>query len=92
MNSEQRAVSDRQDVIHAALAAAIVPMFAMIATFFSMKFWYALPLIVAVSLVYAATRHEDMRPILIHAARTAVWIVGFMAIIFAVLYVVSWWL
>lgn len=52
--------------------------------------WYALPLIVAVSLVYAATRHEDMGPIALHAARIAAWIVGFMIVIFAVLYVVSW--
>ena len=57
-----------------------------------LKLWYALPLVVAVSLVYAATRHEDMRPILTHAARTAIWIIAFMAIIFAVLYLIGWWL
>jgi hypothetical protein len=52
--------------------------------------WFALPLIVGVSLVYAATRHEEMGPTAIHAARIAAWIVGFMIVIFAVLYVVSW--
>src|SRR5687768_5225885 len=52
--------------------------------------WYALPLIVAVSLVYAATRHESMNEILQHAARVGSWIVGFMAVIFAVLAVISW--
>jgi len=52
--------------------------------------WYALPLVIAVSLVYAATRHEQMRPILAHAARVGLWIIGFMAVIFAVLLLVSW--
>lgn len=57
-----------------------------------MNLLYALPLIVSVSLVYAATRHEEMKPILLHAVRAAVWIIGFMAIIFAVLYMIAWWL
>ena len=30
------------------------------------RFWFAIPLIIAISLVYAATRHELMEPILIH--------------------------
>jgi hypothetical protein len=51
--------------------------------------WYALPLIVSVSLVYAATRHEPMNEILSHAARVAAWILGFMAIVFAVLLAIS---
>jgi hypothetical protein len=53
---------------------------------------YALPLIVAVSLVYAATRHEEAVPILLHAARIGIWIFGFMAVILAVLLLISWWL
>lgn len=53
--------------------------------------WYALPLIITVSLVYAATRHEEMGPILRHALRVGVWIVGFLAIGFVVLAVLSWW-
>ncbi len=52
--------------------------------------WYALPLIVVVSLVYAATRHEQMAPILSHAVRIGVWIAGFMVIVFAVLLLVTW--
>jgi hypothetical protein len=52
--------------------------------------WYALPLVIAVSLVYAATRHEEPLPILTHALRIGLWLVGFMAVIFAVLLVVSW--
>ncbi len=55
-------------------------------------FWYTVPLIVAVSLVYSATRHERMTPILKHAVRIGIWIVGFMLIIFAVLALISWWL
>ncbi len=54
--------------------------------------WYMVPLIVAVSLVYSATRHELMHPILTHAVRIAVWIIGFMAVIFVVLLLISWWL
>lgn len=51
--------------------------------------WYAVPLIVAVSLVYAATRHEDMGEILPHALRIGVWIVAVMAIIFVFLWFLS---
>lgn len=64
----------------------------IIASLLALKLWNAVPLIVAVSLVYAATRHEDMQPILIHAARFGIWIVGFMAVIFAVIYAIVWWL
>jgi hypothetical protein len=52
--------------------------------------WYALPLVVAISLVYSATHHEAMRPILIHSARLAVMIIGFMAAIMVVLAVIGW--
>lgn len=51
--------------------------------------FYALPLVVSVSLVYAATRHERMEEILRHAARVAIWIIGFMALIFVVLAIIS---
>lgn len=54
------------------------------------QLWYTLPLVVSISLVYGATRHEHMGPILYQAFRSAVWMVGFMAVIFAVLLVVSW--
>jgi hypothetical protein len=46
--------------------------------------WYALPLIVAVSLVYSATRHEQLRPILHHALRVGIWIGGFMFVFFLI--------
>jgi len=54
------------------------------------QLWTAVPLVVAVSLVYGATRHELMGPILQNALRAAVWIVGFMAIIVVLLVLVSW--
>jgi hypothetical protein len=53
--------------------------------------WYAVPAIIAVSLVYAATRHEQMRPLLIHAGRVALWIVGFMLAVFVAIELVNWW-
>jgi hypothetical protein len=52
--------------------------------------WYAFPLIVAVSLVYAATRHERAKPIFLHALRVGAWIIGFMAVVFIVLVLISW--
>jgi hypothetical protein len=55
------------------------------ATFWNNQLWYLFPLVVSVSLVYGATRHELMRPILANALHTAIWILGFMAVIFAVL-------
>jgi hypothetical protein len=47
--------------------------------------WYALPLVVSVSLVCAATRHELMRPILEHAARFAAWLIVFMVVFMVLL-------
>jgi hypothetical protein len=52
-------------------------------------FWFALPLIISVSLVYAATRHEPVGEILSHAFRVAVWIAGFMVLVFGILCLVS---
>ena len=53
--------------------------------------WYALPLVIVISLVYAATRHEQTPAILVHALRTAVWIVGFMAVVFVLLWLINCW-
>jgi hypothetical protein len=51
---------------------------------------YYLPLIVSISLVFGATRHENTTLILKHAIGTARWITGFMAIIFVILYFIGW--
>ena len=65
----------------------------LITTAFStVDLWYAVPLIVVVSLVYSATRHEETGEILVQSLRTGVWIVCFMAVIFAILMLVAWWL
>lgn len=56
----------------------------------AMRLWYAVPLVVSVSLVCAATRHEDLREILIHAGRFALWIIVFMAIVLCVIQALSW--
>ncbi|WP_153557403.1 hypothetical protein [Roseimaritima sediminicola] len=51
---------------------------------------YYLPLLVAISLVYGATRHEDMSLVFRHAAYTAYWITSFMGIIFLILWGVGY--
>lgn len=57
----------------------------------SAGFWYCVPLVVVVSLVYGATRHEHLREILVHAFRSAVWLVTFMGAIFAMIWVAGYW-
>jgi len=37
------------------------------------QLWHLVPLILAVSLVYGATRHELLSPILHHAWKTVLW-------------------
>ncbi len=61
----------------------------LFASFWTGRWWYALPLIVSISLVYGATRHEHLVPILVNAYKSAVWILTFMAIIFVVIWVVG---
>jgi hypothetical protein len=56
------------------------------------QLWHAVPLIVAISLVYAGTRHELARPIMEHAVRLGMWITSFMGVVAAILFVISWWL
>jgi len=51
--------------------------------------WYAIPLILAISLVYSASRHENSTLILIRAARLVVTIGGFMLAVLAVLLLLS---
>ena len=63
--------------------AAFMPLLAVV------NLWYAVPLIVSVSLVCAATRHEQMGPILQHAMRFGMWIVVFMAVVMALLTLVQ---
>ena len=61
----------------------VVPLLAVV------NLLYAIPLIASVSLVCAATRHEQMGPILNHAFRFGMWIVVFMAVVMALLTLVE---
>ncbi|MEO1614934.1 MAG: hypothetical protein AAFV88_03735 [Planctomycetota bacterium] len=51
---------------------------------------YYVPLIVAISLVFGATRHEETSTVLMHSFYTARWVTGFMAVIFVALLVINW--
>ncbi len=72
------------------LATQIPAWLGLLAMLGADRLWYAVPLVVSVSLVYAATRHEHFRPILGHAVRFALWIVVFMAIVLAGIQLMSW--
>lgn len=54
------------------------------------RLWYSVPLVLVVSLVYAATRHEAMQPIMDHAFKFGTSIVLFMLGVFVVLFAVDW--
>ncbi|MCU0958545.1 MAG: hypothetical protein MUF48_00440 [Pirellulaceae bacterium] len=62
----------------------------LFASWASTQLWYSIPLIVSISLVYGATRHEQMGPILHHAWRMGKWMVGFVLVIMAILTLASW--
>jgi hypothetical protein len=51
------------------------------------KFWYLVPLIVVISLVYGGTRHEKLSEILAHSVRSAAWLVMFLFFIFVIVWV-----
>ena len=74
------------------IASHVMLWFNLLAVTGAARLWYAVPLITSVSLVYAATRHEEMGPILIHAARFAIWILVFMTIVLAVIQLMTWML
>lgn len=54
------------------------------------KIWYALPLVVAIALVYAASKHELTGPLLRTAWHTAVWMLSFMAFVAITVALISW--
>jgi hypothetical protein len=69
-----------------------VPAFStcLLAALGAVRLWYSVPLVVSVSLVCAATRHEEMGAIVAHAIRFALWIVVFMGIVLCVIQFLSW--
>jgi hypothetical protein len=52
-------------------------------------YWFALPLILGISLVYAASRHESWPRIWSHAARLMATIVGILVVTTVVLLLVN---
>jgi hypothetical protein len=48
-------------------------------------YWLVLPLVIAISVVYSASRHESWRRIWSHSLRLSLWIVGLLAAATAVL-------
>jgi hypothetical protein len=60
----------------------------LLASFVSAN-WHVLPLALVVSLVYSATRHEDSGEIVHHAIRLFFMIMGFVLVVFGLLYLAS---
>jgi hypothetical protein len=52
-------------------------------------YWLILPLVVAISLVYSASRHESWRRIWWHSFRLCLWIMGLLIIATAVLLLIN---
>ncbi|HMB07483.1 MAG TPA: hypothetical protein VKP69_27600 [Isosphaeraceae bacterium] len=52
-------------------------------------YWFVLPLVIAISLVYSASRHESWRKIWIHAFRLCAWIIGALIITMAILLLIN---
>ena len=52
-------------------------------------YWFVLPLVVAISLVYSASRHESWRLIWLHAFRLCTWILGILVLTTAVLLLIN---
>ncbi len=52
-------------------------------------YWFVLPLVIAISLVYSASRHESWRKIWIHALRLCAWILSALVITMAILLLIN---
>ena len=59
----------------------------LMASIWDAQIWYALPLLVATSLVYGATRHEHLKEIVNQSLRAGLWLLAFLGVSFAVV----WW-
>ena len=51
------------------------------------QIWYSVPLVIVISLVWGATRHERLPEIIAHSIKVLLWVLTFMGIIFAVIFV-----
>jgi type II secretory pathway component PulF len=52
-------------------------------------YWLILPLVIAISIVYSASRHESWARIWMHSFRLALWIVGSLAVATAILLLIN---
>jgi hypothetical protein len=52
-------------------------------------YWFVVPLVVAISLVYAASRHESWPRIWWHALKLCGWILGILALTTALLLLIN---
>jgi hypothetical protein len=52
-------------------------------------YWFILPLVAAISLVYSASRHESWRRIWLHSLRLCTWILGILALTTAILLLIN---
>jgi hypothetical protein len=52
-------------------------------------YWLILPLVIAISVVYSASRHESWPRIWTHALRLSLWILGILAAATAVLLLIN---
>lgn len=63
------------------------PLFASMA---DKQILYVIPAMIAVSLVYGASRDERAKEIFRHAWGTLVWLSGFLIVIIAIVWLISW--
>jgi hypothetical protein len=52
-------------------------------------YWLILPLVLAISVVYSASRHEAWHQIWIRSVRLSLWIVGSLAVATAILLLIN---
>jgi hypothetical protein len=52
-------------------------------------YWLILPLVIAISVVYSASRHEAWSRIWAHALRLSLWMLGILVIATAVLLLIN---
>lgn len=54
------------------------------------QIWYSVPLVIAISLVWGATRHERLPEIVAQSIKSLLWVLTFMGIIFALIFVAGY--
>lgn len=59
----------------------------LLSSIWDAQIWYAAPLIVVISLVYGATRHEYLKEIIAHSIRAGLMLLIFLGVIFGLV----WW-